>query len=849
MILLPVKHTAGINLRRAAAAAAVAALIIFSLHCGAPEEQRKIRLSSAGAAGGMSEQPASAIHLQPALRRAIAVMIFDNRTGDSRLEWLRQGLAEMFIRALAQSQRISVMSTERFYDVLTRLGGSANSPRLELESAIRFAKEANVEAFLRGDIHQAGDSLCITVQLHEASHGRVIQQDSASALGLEHIFGMVDNLSKTIRDNLQQSLEQGAAGEERVIHPATRSLEALKHYIAGVNYANQYLRQDAVNEFRAALNEDSSYVDVYLRLTPILSSLGEDAEAYRAYRKVLSLRDSASLRERYQIDILEAQTNNDQALIMAVSRKWYEAYPGDIDPNINLANIYYSWSEWEMAAAYFQNVLKIDPFNKVVNTFLAYVYTRTGDDDTAASYEQVVRDRYPEEPNTWDSMGELASYRGDYRKAQKFFTVSLMKNERFLNSRIALGKLYAEQGEYQDARDIFMQCFDFAPDRNSKADLIRQIGLTYWREGSYDMAAASFQKLKAYSQFLLESIVQIARLRNDRDAGFDLAGYWADQYDILASAAVNNDQALLLLLRLGLALNIHAEKTAAFLADNPPGDRLRGPDMLLPEILTYHCCPDDDSIRRCSDILEEIVTTILRSGGPVYSSRQWECCRYLNDMYATVPEQGVAVYTRLIDRCRTAGATKMEMLLRTFLADLYDRTGNASAAAGERNICGIPPEDAWLAAGPYANRLGFTHSDIDPASVTWRGVGKQSDRWRQFKDDCRDGYLDFSAFYPHRNWSAAYALLFVESDTEQDVQLRTGATGPIHLYLNSKEVWKINIDRTAMIDEVQIDAHLMPGINTIFLKTTDDFGRWGIYLRITDTSGRGAPHIRFRVPS
>ncbi|MBN2416473.1 hypothetical protein JXO52_11555 [bacterium] len=844
----PFKHAARVTPGRLAVAAAALGVLVLSLHCGGNGEKRKIRLSSTGPAARISEQPASLLYLQPALRRAIAVMIFDNRTGDPRLEWLRQGLAEMFIRALAQSQRISVMSTERFYDVLTRLGGETDSAELELENAIRFAKEANVEAFLRGDISRTGDSLRITVHLHEAAHGKLIQEESAAAVGLEHIFAMVDDLSGTIRDNLQQTLAQGAEDEERIIQPATRSLEALKHYIAGVNYANQYLRQDAVNEFRAALGEDSTYIDVYLRLSPLLLSLGEDAEAYETYRKVLSLRDSASLRERYQIDILEAQATNDQARIMDISRQWYEAYPGDIDPNINLANIYYSWSEWNLAAAYFNNVLEIDPFNKVVNTFLAYVHARMGDFERAARYEVLIRERYPEESNTWDSAGEIAAYQGNYRKAEKFYSISLMKNANFLSSRIALGRLQADQGRYEEARKIFFECFDYTPDRNSKADLLRQIGLTCWRKGDYDMAEASFQKLKAFAQVLYESMIQIARIRTDRDPGFDAGQYWAQQYDILTAAAAYSEPALSLLLRLGVYLDIKGPETAAYLAEHDYSDLVKGPERLLPEILSHRYRPGPGDAARSGRVLEDVLETIVRTGGPVYISRFWESCLYLNDQFSTAPDTVFAVYARMIDRCRKQGLLKMEMLLRSFRADLYFRTGKPSAASGELAICGIPPEQAWLTAGPYADRQGFTYNDIDVTAAAWEGYAEQGDVWKPFADAFHDGYLDFSAWYPDRNWSAAYTLLFVESDIEQDVQLRTGATGPQRLYLNNKEIWKINVDRNAVIDEVCIDAHLVPGINTILMKTSNDYGAWGVYFRITDSDGRGAPHIRYRVP-
>ena len=56
-----------------------AGVVFFS--CTGEPEQRKIRLSSESI-GQDDDQISSAIHLEPSTRRAVAVMFFNNNTGD-----------------------------------------------------------------------------------------------------------------------------------------------------------------------------------------------------------------------------------------------------------------------------------------------------------------------------------------------------------------------------------------------------------------------------------------------------------------------------------------------------------------------------------------------------------------------------------------------------------------------------------------------------------------------------------------------------------------------------------------------------------------------------------------------
>ncbi len=50
---------------------------------------------------------------------SIAVLYFDNASGDSELDWLRTGLTDMLVTDLSQSPNLRVLSTDRLYQILS----------------------------------------------------------------------------------------------------------------------------------------------------------------------------------------------------------------------------------------------------------------------------------------------------------------------------------------------------------------------------------------------------------------------------------------------------------------------------------------------------------------------------------------------------------------------------------------------------------------------------------------------------------------------------------------------------------------------------------------------------------
>jgi hypothetical protein len=116
--------------------------------------------------------------------------------------------------------------------------------------------------------------------------------------------------------------------------------------------------------------------------------------------------------------------------------------------------------------------------------------------------------------------------------------------------------------------------------------------------------------------------------------------------------------------------------------------------------------------------------------------------------------------------------------------------------------------------------------------------------WRTASVDSK-GYLDFVKFFSPSDWVCAYACCKVTSPKATSSQLRLGTNDTVTLWLNGQKLLSKNIERSAAPDSDILTVNLKKGENTILIKVCNTEFNWGLYLRITDTSGQPVKNLKF----
>ena len=175
----------------------------------------------------------------------------------------------------------------------------------------------------------------------------------------------------------------------------------------------------------------------------------------------------------------------------------------------------------------------------------------------------------------------------------------------------------------------------------------------------------------------------------------------------------------------------------------------------------------------------------------------------------------------------------------------------AGAAVLDRESTALIASPRWLVAGPFkaeSRMAGFGATTaaewaFGPEAVIAHGPDRL--RWEAV-DPARvaawDG-LNFNELFGQRENAFAYAMAVIESDRDQDVQVRVGSDDTLSLWVNGRMLIAEGYDRGAAPDQDVIDAHFRRGENRLLVKVAQGVGGWELLTRFTTPDGGPVPGL------
>ena len=183
---------------------------------------------------------------------SIAVLPFDNMSGDPEQEYFADGIAEDIITALSKMPWLFVMARNSSF---TYKGRAVDVKEIGRELSVRYV--------LEGSIRKAGCKLRITGQLIDAASGAHLWADRYDG-SLEDIFDLQDQVTSSVVGAIAPKLE--FAEIERAKHKPTSSLDAYDCYLRGMAafyHWNAEQNAQALNFFYRAIEIDPDYAIAY----------------------------------------------------------------------------------------------------------------------------------------------------------------------------------------------------------------------------------------------------------------------------------------------------------------------------------------------------------------------------------------------------------------------------------------------------------------------------------------------------------------------------------------------------------------------------------------------------------
>ncbi|MEE9481172.1 MAG: adenylate/guanylate cyclase domain-containing protein, partial [Kiloniellales bacterium] len=151
---------------------------------------------------------------------SIAVLPFDNMSGDPEQEYLADGITEDLITALSKI---------RWFFVIAR--NSTYTYKGEAVEVTQVAKDLGVRYVLEGSVRKAGNRVRVTAQLIDATIGRHVWAERYDR-EIEDIFDLQDEMSQTIVGAVEPELSR--VEQDRARRKRPEDLNAWDCYLRGM---------------------------------------------------------------------------------------------------------------------------------------------------------------------------------------------------------------------------------------------------------------------------------------------------------------------------------------------------------------------------------------------------------------------------------------------------------------------------------------------------------------------------------------------------------------------------------------------------------------------------------------
>jgi TolB-like protein/class 3 adenylate cyclase/Flp pilus assembly protein TadD len=424
------------NFSIAFAMLALAIVVYGAFHFFLPRQPNPIAQDVSGVAG-----------------KSIAVLPFDNLSGDPENAYFTEGIQEEILTRIAKIADLKVISrtsTQRFKSSPDNLPG--------------IAKQLGVANILEGGVQKSAGQVRVSVQLINAATDAHLWAESYDRT-LTDIFQVESEIAKRVADTLQAKL----TGDEQhalALRP-TENPEAHQFYLKGRYHWNKRTEEGfkkAIEYFDQAIAADPTYALAYAGVADCYSLLGFHGWGMMSPQEAFPKAKGAA-EKALQIDPTLAEAHTSLAYIQQnydwdfISSEKEFRRGIELNPNYATAHQWYALSlvvreRYPEAIAEIKKAQEVDPLSLIIGTNVAWMYYFARQYDEALRQGQSTLDLDSSYAGTHFMIGQAYRQKGQYEEAITEFqkAVDLSSSDPL---RIAvLGHAYAVAGKRNEAQKI-----------------------------------------------------------------------------------------------------------------------------------------------------------------------------------------------------------------------------------------------------------------------------------------------------------------------------------------------------------------------------------------------------------
>ena len=381
---------------------------------------RPVRLYAVrtAAAPGASVKPLqTAERLALPDRPSIAVLPFQNMSGDPEQEFFADGMVEDITTALSRFKSLFVIARNSSF---TYKGKTVDVKQAGRELGVRY--------ILEGSVRKVGNRARITAQLIDAGSGAHVWADRYDR-NLSDIFAVQDEITSSVAGIIEPALVE--AEQQRALRKPPDSLDAWEAYQRGVWHFNRYSPDEnnkASSFFRLAIARDPNFAPGHYGY-----ALALQWDIWHFSTRPFAEVQGAARKEAH----LAVSLDDKDAMAHAV-----------------LAHMVMWGSEWEAAIAEARTAIALNPNSAFVISMLGCVLGFGGYREEALARLQQAMRASPHDPLTWLWTlwtGAMYFNLGQFEAALEAFKQVNRLRPTFMRSNVLLASTLGHLGRVDEA--------------------------------------------------------------------------------------------------------------------------------------------------------------------------------------------------------------------------------------------------------------------------------------------------------------------------------------------------------------------------------------------------------------
>ena len=388
----------------------------------------RVQIESSQTAPSPAQERTPNVRPQASEQKSIAVLPFENMSGDPEQEYFADGIAEDLITALSKVSELFVIARNSTF---TYKGQAVKVEQVSDELGVKFV--------LEGSVRKAGNRVRITAQLIDGGTGGHLWAERYDR-DLEDIFAVQDEVTQQIVSSLEVTLKAGES--QRLASHETDDVNAYDCLLRGRELFMRFTQEDnlrAREAFQKSLEIDPDCAPAYARLAQTYLwesrfegsvSTQRSAERAAAYvRKALSLDEALPFAHGVMGNIHLWAKDYDQAISEMV--RWIELDPNEADAYVGLANTLNFAGRAEDALPLLDKSMRLNPHYGFLTLF---------------------------------ALGQAQFMLGKHVDAIKALERSIVHNPNFIGTKFYLPASYAEAGDIEKAQELVATLERDSPD-------------------------------------------------------------------------------------------------------------------------------------------------------------------------------------------------------------------------------------------------------------------------------------------------------------------------------------------------------------------------------------------------